>query len=1078
MLLWVRPVARRALRPFFVLALLSAGTALALDPGLAITQYRHQVWTTREGLPQSSVETLAQTTDGYLWFGTQEGLVRYDGAGFRVFDRRRVPELLHNRIVALHGDSAGRLWIGTEGGGLTEHYRGRFRTYRKVDGLANERVRSIAADPSGSLWVGTDEGLCRLAGGSFTCFSDGSGLAFDAVSSVAAAPGGGVWVGMIGHGLQLFENGRFVRPRGPAWLDTVSVLDLAWSPSGHLLVSTTRGFLELSGREIVRVLTRENGLPEAPVRAAAVDGAGSLWLGFEGAGLARVRGEKVERFTSALGLSNDSIEALLIDSEGSLWIGTQDGGVNRLMDAWIVPVTVKEGLSHNVTSPIYQDSRGDIWVGTRGGGVNRMRGTSIWHLRQSGGLSNDWVQSIAEDRTGTLWFGTRKGLNRYRDSGVTVYGAKWGLEDESIRAIHEDRRGRLWVGTSSGLFRRDEDEGKWSRVAGSSRVGVFYILEDGAGAIWVATNGDGLFCFERDKVRRYTIADGLSIDIVNTLHLDSEGVLWVGTYGGGLNRFKKGHFSQFTTREGLFDDAVFKILEDGQRNLWISCNRGIYRVSKDELNAFADKTSPSFSLEAFGTADGMKNVECNGADQSTGWKTREGRLFFPTIEGVVHFDPSRIPRETAEPPVLIDELVADGRPMSLEGPLILPPRVGRLEFHFAALSYRTPERIRFRYRLEGFDSAWVEAGSSRSALYTRVPAGSYVFRVMAAHQGGNWGQKGAWVGLDVEPTLFERPAFYILLLVFLAVTLQRAWRYRVGWLERREEELIEEVGRRTVTLREEVARKEEALAEAHRQQEIAQAATAAAEEANRAKSQFLANTSHELRTPLNAILGYSELLRDEALERGLPEFDEDLERIHRAGRHLLDMINDILDLAKIEAGKLELVFEEFSVSKMLNDVDASVRPLVEKNGNRFVVEDPGTLGTMDSDPVRLRQILFNLLSNAGKFTKGGEVRMTASREPAESGDRLLLTVSDTGIGMTPSQLEKLFQPFVQADSTTSRRFGGTGLGLAISKQLCEMMGGTVRVESEPGRGSRFSVTLPARAPRAHDAEAGPARQDG
>jgi signal transduction histidine kinase len=432
---------------------------------------------------------------------------------------------------------------------------------------------------------------------------------------------------------------------------------------------------------------------------------------------------------------------------------------------------------------------------------------------------------------------------------------------------------------------------------------------------------------------------------------------------------------------------------------------------------------------------------------------------------VVHLNPARIWRSPSEPPVVIDEIHADGRRYLPGGPLKLPPRVRRLEFSFAALSFRVPEKIRFRYRLEGFDAGWVEAGTSRSALYTRVPAGSYTFRVTAASENGVWNQKGAWTAFVVEPTLLERPWLQILAAVLFAVVLQRAWRYRVSWLESRERDLVEEVGRRTLTLRVEMEKSEQALLDAQKQRAIAEQATAAAEEANRAKSQFLANTSHELRTPLNAILGYSELLRDEALERGLPEFDEDLEKIHRAGRHLLDMINDILDLSKIEAGKLELVFEEFAVAKILNDVDASVRQLVEKNKNRFVVEDPGDLGTMDSDPVRLRQVLFNLLSNAGKFTKNGEVRIRTERLMEGDGPSIRFSVSDTGIGMTPEQLGRIFQPFIQADSTTSRRFGGTGLGLAISKSLCELMGGKVEAESSPGEGSRFVVTLPAVSPR-------------
>ncbi len=1039
---------------------------VALDPEKAITQYRHQVFTAREGLPQSSVESITQSRDGFLWLGTQEGLARFDGVKFRIYDRRTVPALRHNRITALHEDANRRLWIGTEGGGVTLFEKGFFTTFGRAEGLPNDRVRSLSSEKSGAVWIGTDAGLCRFENNVLSCLTRADGLPNAPVRSMAISGQNHLLIGIEGNGLFEYTANRLNRLAGLPLTDG-TIHSLHTDSTGSTWAAGDHGVFQIQNGRVTRVLGEGDGLTGTSFSTVVMDGSGNLWLGTQGLGLFRFRDGVTSRFATPEGLSNDMVMALFVDREGSLWVGTQDGGVNSLMDTWIVPYTTREGLSANITSPILEDRAGALWIGTRGGGLNRFENGKFSVLKKEHGLSNDWIQAISEDRAGVLWVGTRAGLNRIHGGKITVYGQSAGLTSDSIRSVLEDRSGTLFVGTTSGLFSSvSRHPLTFSPVAGVPRTGIFYLLQSRDGVLFVATNGGGLVRIQGNEIRKFTVADGLSNDIVNTLHEDTKGALWIGTYGGGLCRFQGGQFRCLTTREGLYDDAVFKILEDEEANLWISCNRGIYRLSKSEFDRPLGGAHPPLELTAFGTADGMKNAECNGADQSTGWRTRDGRLFFPTIEGVVALDPKRLKKNTLEPPVVIDEVNADGTSYSLLDGVRMPAGTERVEFTFAALTFIVPNKVRFRYQLEGFDHGWIDSGNKRSAFYTRIPPGSYTFRVIAANEDGVWNKAGARLEIEVAPYFYQRWSFILTCLLGLVWMARRAYRIRIAVHEARERELVALVEKRTETLREEKEKTEQALTEARRQREIAVAATAAAEEANRLKSHFLANTSHELRTPLNAILGYSELLQDEVRDRGLDDLGEDLEKIGRAGRHLLGLINDLLDLSKIEAGKMELVFEDVEVSKVLSEVDASVRQLVEKNHNRFVINPQPGLGVISTDEIRLRQVLFNLLSNAAKFTQQGEISVEVEAVRDNAQDLLVFRIRDTGIGMTPEQLERLFQPFVQAESTTSRRFGGTGLGLTISRHLARMMGGDIVVKSWPGMGTLFTVTLPRRQPGA------------
>lgn len=790
----------------------AATPASALDPGKAVTQYVRAAYGTKEGLPQSSALTLAQTADGYLWVGTQDGLARFDGLRFTVFNHRNTDALPASFIRALYVDRGGVLWIAAYGGGIAKYGDGRLERLPPLPGGERE-IRAITQTVDGAIWLGTLRGgVYRLDRDQITNFGQAQGLPDETVHALHGARDGSLWVGTA-DGLAHWRDGRWTVLGAKDGVAAVAAI--AEAPDGAIwAVSGPGSVVRVVDGTVVQRVTSADGLPDERLRALHFDRDHNLWIATTSHGVLRWSEGRIAALGTKQGLSNDLVDALLEDREGNLWIGTERGGLNVLKEARFVTWGTDEGLSHGDVLAVLQSPDDAVWIGTHRGGINRLHEGRLTSFGTAQGLSEDAYMGLLHDRAGTLWAaGMRTGLHRMKQDRFEVVPVDQEPALRGSRVVYQDRAGAIWagIGRRGQLLRLDGGEPTLVPVP-NTNAQIIALFEDRSGALWVGTYGDGVRRRDPDGTwTEVTTGNGLSHGIIAGFHEDAEGGIWVAT-AQGLNRYKNGHWRSITTRQGLHDDVVYQVLEDDDGNFWMCSNHGITRVARREIDAVLDGRATAVTNVSYGSADGMKSVECNSGSPS-GFRAHDGRMYFATVAGVVVVDPRSERGQRVPPLVVIEQVLVDGRLAASEisenggalsrGRIELDPGTRNLEIHYAAPSFVDPNRVKVKYILEGFDRRWTEAGTRRTAYYTNLAPGRYRFRVTACSDAdAACNDTGASLELRLRPFLHETMPFRLLFgAIFLAGAVG-AWRLRTRRLRGRAEAFERLVDQRTGELQE------------------------------------------------------------------------------------------------------------------------------------------------------------------------------------------------------------------------------------------------------------------------------------
>jgi signal transduction histidine kinase/ligand-binding sensor domain-containing protein len=1010
---------------------------LCLCATAATAQYRIDHWTADNGLPPNSVYGIVQTNDGYLWLATVDGLARFDGVRFTVFNKSNSPGIVNNRFISLFESANGDLWAGTEESGIVRYHNGRFSHY-------------AAGDDARTFWIGDGD----ANGDPMVLINDWKVLRFNQEQFAPFAPQIEFFEAVqdvprknarlfCGANQALNSSGCYSKGRwlgfSPAEGSFVNNLSPAVQDAGgnFWLVTDRRELVRVENGKVVRRFNEATGLPKIPLdfvtgaqlSLVSWDGQDSLWL----TDLATLHSELLLKtpadappktgdiYPPFAATDDNMFLSSYQDGEGNLWFGTQRGGLYRARKQIVTTFSRNEGLTETNVYPIYEDADGTLLVGTTRG-LFRFQNGSFAPVESA---ENFYVQAIGRDPAGRIVVSNNGDLYvREKNGFVPFLKGQIPVSDESdsVYAIHSDGENRLWIGSTQGLTRfSDGAATTFTATDGLAGNDVKVIIDARGGGLWIGTYG-GLSLFKDGKLTSWTENEGLPSRTVRTLYEDSDEVLWIGSYDGGLTRFKDGKFTHYNSSIGLYNDGAFQILEDERRNFWISSNHGIYRVNKDELNDFADGKRDSITSTAYGKSDGMLNAECNGGRSPAGIRARDGRLWFPTQDGVAVIDPQEIKTNSQPPPVVIETVKIDNElsePPAAPGALnaadsnvnensaaagsdlIINPNQQNFEISYTALSFINSENLRFKYKLEGLDDDWIDAGTRRLAYFSHVPPGKYTFRVTAANSDGVWNEEGATLKIVVLPPFYRTWWFFLTSAALCSLIIYAIYRRRVLGLERARR-LQEEFSRRLIN-------------------------------ANEAERRRIAGELHDsigqsLAIIKNRVVLSAESIGDEKVRRQLElitaQTTQTISEVREISYALRPYLLDNLGLTKAVDSLLDKIAEtsKLTIDSELDDVDNVFDPEAEMSIYRIIQES---------------------LSNIMKHAEASEAQVFVKK----SERNLTILISDDGKGFDLNRVE-------------SRERGEGGFGLFGISERVKMLGGTQEIESKIGGGTTVLIKIP------------------
>ncbi len=757
-----------------------APCVFALDPAKTINQYGHSVWSWQNGLPANAVNAVLQTRDGYIWLGTTAGLLRFDGDRFEWIGTDPQDSKNRETITALCESKDSSLWIGTANNWICRIKDGKIFRHGESDGILSRNINTFFESRAGHIWIGTSYGLYKLNDGKFTSVP----IEPKFITSIAEDARGRIWVGTY-SGLRIFEDSGKVRTLMiTAGSKNQAITSIRADRQGNMWIGTYNGLIRWKNNTVTAFNTID-GLLDSYITSICEDRDGNLWVGTNGGGINRLSGGHWTSVRDIDYFNTDNILSIAEDREGSLWVGTSNG-LNQYRDVSITPYTSKEGLANdNITSVVEMPDGSLYFLSEKGANVTKIKDGKILKFNVPIGPA-----CIARD--GSLWIGHNGLISQIKNDHLVQYDIRNGIPPRWISAITEDDSSLIFFADQVGIFRFIRGQVKpYFLDDGQQDLSVNYIscfFPQQDNLLWIGSTG-GLSKIQDGRITSYTAVDGLAGNWVSSIFDDQLGSLWISSPQGGLTRYRNGKFTAYNTKNGLFNDEIYCVLGDDQGNLWLSSPRGIGCIGRQDFDNYDTGSEKFLHPKIYTTSDGMKTDECFGNWQPAGWKANDGHLWFATKKGAVRIDPKTFKRNELPPPVLVEKVVVDQQTIPLHEPVTFLPGKEKFEFHYTALSFLVPEKVLFKYILEGYDNEYITAGTRRVAYYTNLPPGRYNFKVMACNNDGIWNEAKSDFTFELKPHFYQAYWFFGLIFVAFSGIIFGAYRLRVWQLLKREKEL-------------------------------------------------------------------------------------------------------------------------------------------------------------------------------------------------------------------------------------------------------------------------------------------------
>ncbi|NQZ82978.1 MAG: response regulator [Colwellia sp.] len=1074
---------------FLILFVYLFGSSYDLRAANNALSFNH--FSTSQGLSQATVHTSIYDSNGFLWIGTSDGLNRFDGYQFTIFrhDPDNEKTISDNSVLFILEDMDGSLWFGSNGAGVNR-YDQTMKVFTRlqhepsqINSISNNVVQAIAQDKKGFIWFGTAYGLNKFDKKQqrfvryFHQPDNKNSLPANNISALTIDSMGKLWVGTK-QGLSYYDENKDHFINIDLGNKQYAITAIKEAGKGNLWLGTEQGLYQYDPKT-EKILENENfsELNNRFISALLPTNHDELWIGTKQGGV------KYNIYTNEMmdfnhqaddpkSLSHDQITTLVSDGAGGIWIGTFANGLNRhdrsnaqFNHSQSVPNN-NQSLNSNLIISFLEIANKNLLIGTYDSGLNLLNQQTqkyqyfTHNPENTNSLSSNAISAMSQESTDIIWLGTfGGGLNRLNLKTKQVsrfqhnVNNKYSLSNDIVPAMLSDGNDTLWLGTlGGGLNRFNKKTKKFQHYRADknnpdslSDDTIWSLHKGDDDILWIGTENGGLnkFNLKSLKFTSYQFQtdniNSISNNHILSIYQGKRGIVWLGTQGGGLNKFdhKTERFIHYREKDGLANDVVYGILPDEQGNLWLSTNNG--------LSKFNPKTEV---FKNYDVSDGLQGNEFNGGSY---YKSRSGELFFGGLNGFNHFSPENIKDDTTLPNVVLTNFLVHNETVAINtskdkiddgtfstGTFKISAVINELEqltltyneklvsFEFAALHFAEPMNNQYAYRLEGFDDDWIYTdANNRRATYTNLPAGNFTLRVKASNGDGYWNEQGKSLPITVLPPTWQTWWAYTLYVMAILIAFG-SFVYRQNYNRLKE---------RAINIR--------------------------LTRVDRLKDEFLANTSHELRTPLNGIIGLAESLIDGVAGQLPAEANKNLAMVVASGKRLSNLVNDVLDFSKLKNHSLRLNTQPLDLYSMVDVIIALSTPLIgdKKSGDKnlkLINDIDKDFVAVEADEDRIQQILHNLIGNAIKFTEDGAVTISATQQ----NDWVKISITDTGIGISENKFDDIFKSFEQLEGDENRNYGGTGLGLAVSKQLVELHGGVIKVESVVGKGSTFSITLP------------------